>query len=55
MKIVTKNNRLEKGVRYYLIYLNDDNGNPIECLEAEWDRDWETIFILNIKFNFLLL
>jgi len=39
MKIVTKNNRLEKGVRYYLIYLNDDNGNPIECLEAEGEED----------------
>ena len=39
MKIVTKNNRLEKGVRYYLIYLNDDNGNPIECLEAKGEED----------------
>jgi len=39
MKIVTKNIKLEKGVRHYLIYLNDYNGNPLECLEAEGDED----------------
>ena len=39
MKIVTKNIKLEKGVRHYLIYLNDYNGNPLECLEAEGDEE----------------
>lgn len=39
MKIVTKNNRLEKGVRYYLVYLNDDNGTPIECFDANGDEE----------------
>jgi hypothetical protein len=34
MKIITKNNRLEKGVRHYLVYLVDDNNNPIECVDA---------------------
>ena len=34
MKIITKNNRLEKGVRHYLVYLVDDNDNPIECVDA---------------------
>ena len=39
MKIVTKNNRLEKGVRYYLVYLIDDNGNSIECVEASGEEE----------------
>ncbi len=39
MKIVTKNNKLEKGVRYYLVYLNDDNGNPIECFDVAGDEE----------------
>lgn len=39
MKIVTKNNRLEKGIRHYLIYVNDDNGNPIECKDAVGEED----------------
>ena len=39
MKIVTKNNRLEKGVRHYLIYVNDGNGNPIECKDAVGEED----------------
>lgn len=34
MKIITKNNLLEKGVRHYLVYLVDDNNNPIECVDA---------------------
>jgi len=34
MKIVTKNHSLEKGVRGYLIYLMDDNGNALECFEV---------------------
>jgi hypothetical protein len=34
MKIITKNNRLEKGVRHYLVYLVGDNDNPIECVDA---------------------
>jgi hypothetical protein len=34
MKIITKNNRLEKGIRHYLVYLVDDNNNPIECVDA---------------------
>lgn len=34
MKIVTKNIKLEKGIRHYLVYLMDNNGNPIECLDA---------------------
>ena len=33
MKIVTKNHSLEKGIRGYLVYLMDDNGNAIECFE----------------------
>lgn len=39
MKIVTKNNKLEKGVRHYLVYVNDDNGNPIECRDAIGEED----------------
>jgi len=39
MKIVTKNNKLEKGIRYYLVYLNDDNGNPIECFDVTGDEE----------------
>jgi len=39
MKIVTKNNKLEKGVRHYLIYVNDDNGNALECKEAIGESD----------------
>lgn len=34
MKIVTKNHSLEKGVRGYLVYLMDDNGNALECFEV---------------------
>lgn len=34
MKIVTKNHSLEKGVRGYLIYLMDENGNALECFEV---------------------
>jgi hypothetical protein len=34
MKIITKNNKLEKGIRHYLVYLVDDNNNPIECVDA---------------------
>jgi hypothetical protein len=34
MKILSKNHSLEKGVRGYLIYLMDDNGNPLECFEV---------------------
>jgi hypothetical protein len=34
MKIVTKNHSLEKGVRGYLVYLMDDNGNGLECFEV---------------------
>jgi len=34
MKIVTKNNKLENGVRHYLVYLNDDNNNSIECFDV---------------------
>ena len=33
MKIVTKNHSLENGIRGYLVYLMDDNGNAIECFE----------------------
>lgn len=35
MKIVSKNYKLEKGVRGYLVYLMDDNNNPIECHDVE--------------------
>jgi hypothetical protein len=34
MKILTKNHSLEKGVRGYLVYLMDDNGNALECFEV---------------------
>ena len=34
MEIVTKNHSLEKGVRGYLIYLMDENGNDLECFEV---------------------
>ena len=39
MKIITKNNRLEKGIRHYLVYLVDDNNNPIECVDAIGEED----------------
>lgn len=39
MKIITKNNRLEKGVRHYLVYLVDDNNNPIECVDAVGEEE----------------
>jgi hypothetical protein len=39
MKIVTKNIKLEKGIRHYLVYLMDDNGNSIECKDAIGDED----------------
>ena len=39
MKIITKNNRLEKGVRHYLVYLVDDNNNPIECVDAIGEKE----------------
>lgn len=39
MKIVTKNHSLEKGVRGYLVYLMDDNGNAIECFEVFGEED----------------
>ena len=39
MKIVTKNIKLEKGDRHYLIYLMDHNNNPIECKEAIGEED----------------
>lgn len=35
MKIVSKNYKLEKGVRGYLVYLMDENNNPIECYDVE--------------------
>jgi hypothetical protein len=34
MKILSKNHSLEKGVRGYLVYLMDDNGNALECFEV---------------------
>jgi hypothetical protein len=34
MEILTKNHSLEKGVRGYLVYLMDDNGNALECFEV---------------------
>jgi hypothetical protein len=39
MKIITKNNRLENGIRHYLVYLVDDNNNPIECVDAIGEED----------------
>lgn len=39
MKIVTKNHSLEKGIRGYLVYLMDDNGNSIECFEIFGEED----------------
>jgi hypothetical protein len=39
MKIVTKNIKLEKGDRHYLVYLMDDNGNSIECKDAIGEED----------------
>lgn len=38
MKIVSKNHSLTKGVRGYLVYLMDDNNNPIECYEVFGDE-----------------
>ena len=38
MKIVSKNHSLTKGVRGYLVYLMDDNNNPIECHEVFGDE-----------------
>lgn len=42
MKIITKNIRLEKGVRHYLVYLVDDNNNPIECVDAIGEEERTT-------------
>jgi hypothetical protein len=39
MKIITKNNRLENGIRHYLVYLVDGNNNPIECVDAIGEED----------------
>ena len=39
MKIVTKNHSLEKGIRGYLVYLVDDNGNSLECFEVFGEED----------------
>ncbi len=39
MKIVTKNHSLEKGIRGYLVYLMDDNGNAMECFEVFGEED----------------
>jgi len=39
MKIVTKNIKLEKGERHYLVYVMDDNDNPIECKDAIGEED----------------
>jgi hypothetical protein len=39
MKIVTKNHSLENGIRGYLVYLMDDNGNAIECFEIFGGED----------------
>ena len=39
MKIITKNNRLENGIRHYLVYLVDDNNTPIECVDAIGEED----------------
>lgn len=38
MKIVSKNHSLSKGVRGYLVYLMDNNNNPIECYEVFGDE-----------------
>jgi len=34
MKIISKNHSLNKGIRGYLVYLVDDNSNPISCDEV---------------------
>jgi hypothetical protein len=39
MKIITKNNKLEKGIRHYLVYLVDENDNPIECIDAVGEEE----------------
>jgi len=39
MKIVTKNCSLSKGVRGYLIYLTDDNGNSLECFDVTGEEE----------------
>ena len=39
MKIVTKNIKLERGERHYLVYVMDDNGNSIECKDAIGEED----------------
>lgn len=39
MKIVTKNCSLTKGVRGYLIYLTDDNGNSLECYDVTGEEE----------------
>jgi hypothetical protein len=41
MKIVTKNCSLTKGVRGYLIYLTDDNGNSLECHDVTGEEERE--------------
>jgi hypothetical protein len=42
MKIITKNNLLENGVRHYLVYLVDGNNNPIECVDAIGEEERKT-------------
>jgi len=39
MKIVTKNCSLSKGVRGYLVYLTDDNGNSLECFDVTGEEE----------------
>lgn len=56
MKIVTKNYKLEKGIRGYLVYLMDDNDNPIECHdvngeEGRVEKENELSFKYNITEN----
>ena len=39
MKIVTKNCSLSNGVRGYLIYLTDENGNSLECYDVTGEEE----------------
>jgi hypothetical protein len=39
MKLVTKNYKLSKGLRSYLIYLLDDNDNSLECYDVTGEED----------------
>jgi hypothetical protein len=39
MKIISKNHSLINGIRGYLVYLVDDNSNPLNCYEVSGEEE----------------